>query len=61
MPTEKQVQSTPISVDGDDDVVIEQENTGADNMRGSGEWPSPETPPEPGAVGDSAVEELRDR
>jgi hypothetical protein len=31
----------------------QQMNVGVDNMEGGGEWPDPETPPSPGAVGDS--------
>jgi hypothetical protein len=33
------------------EVVIRQQNVGADNMEGGGEWPDPETPPRPPAPG----------
>jgi hypothetical protein len=37
--------SEPVETD-EGTVVIQQQNVGRDNMRGSGEWPDPETPPE---------------
>jgi hypothetical protein len=40
---DRDVQSTPI---GEDDAVISQENVGKDNMRGGGEFPDPDTPPD---------------
>ena len=56
---DRDVHSTPI---GDDDVVIAQENVGKDNMRGGGEFPDPDTPPDEslGAPGDD-LDEIRAR
>jgi len=42
---DRDVESTPI---GEDDTVIPQENVGKDNMRGGGEFPDPDTPPDEG-------------
>ena len=52
---DRDVHSTPI---GDDDEVVPQENVGRDNMRGSGEFPDPDTPPDEsmGAPGDDLGE-----
>jgi hypothetical protein len=54
------VTSTPL---GDDDVVVRQENVaGKDNIRGGGEFPDPDTPPDEslGAPGDD-LQEVRAR
>ena len=48
---DKAVESVPLDLDEGDDVVIEQENVGRDNMRGGGEWPDPDTPPSDAAPG----------
>jgi hypothetical protein len=45
------VESVPLDLDEGEDVVIEQENVGRDNMRGGGEWPDPDTPPSDAAPG----------
>jgi hypothetical protein len=37
--------SEPVETD-EGTVVVQQQNVGRDNMRGSGEWPDPETPPQ---------------
>lgn len=50
LPIEEEVVSEPVG-SGDDARVIAQENTGGRNMEGSGEWPSPDTPPAPEARG----------
>ncbi len=52
---DKAVETTPLDLDEGDDVVLQQENVGKDNMRGGGEWPDPDTPPSdaaPGSVAD---------
>ena len=56
---DRDVHSTPI---GEDDEVIAQENVGKDNMRGGGEFPDPDTPPDEssGAPGGD-LDELRAR
>ena len=45
------VESVPLDLDEGDDVVIEQENVGRENMQGGGEWPDPDTPPSDAAPG----------
>jgi hypothetical protein len=39
--------------DGDQVRRPQQMNVGVENMQGGGEWPDPETPPSPGAAGDT--------
>jgi hypothetical protein len=36
--------SEPVETD-EGEIVVQQQNVGRDNMRGSGEWPDPDTPP----------------
>lgn len=48
---DKSVETVPLDLDEGDDVVIQQENVGEDNMRGGGEWPDPDTPPSDAAPG----------
>jgi hypothetical protein len=48
---DKSVETVPLDLDEGEDVVIEQENVGEDNMRGGGEWPDPDTPPSDAAPG----------
>ncbi len=48
---DKSVETVPLDLDEGDDVVIEQENVGEDNMLGGGEWPDPDTPPSDAAPG----------
>jgi hypothetical protein len=45
--------SEPLDTDGDgeDDTVIAQEPVGAENVAGGGEFPDPDTPPQPPAPG----------
>jgi hypothetical protein len=50
-PIDEEVHSTPI---GEHDRVVPQENVGRTNMEGSGEWPSPQTPPTGSAPGEAA-------
>ena len=45
------VTSVPLDLDEGEDVVIQQENVGEDNMRGGGEWPDPDAPPSDAAPG----------
>ena len=45
------VESVPLDLDEGDDVVIEQEPVGRENVRGGGEWPDPDTPPSDAAPG----------
>lgn len=56
---DRDVRSTPI---GEDDEVVAQENVGEPNMRGGGEFPDPDTPPDEslGAPG-ADLDELRAR
>lgn len=42
VPSESSTRSVPL---GDDDVVLEGQNVGADETRGGGEYPDPDTPP----------------
>lgn len=52
--TDKRVETVPLPEDGD---KIAQEVTGAETVVGSGEWPSPSTPPtgpSPGTGDDAA-------
>jgi hypothetical protein len=37
--------SEPVETE-DGTVVVQQQNVGKDNMKGGGEWPDPDTPPE---------------
>jgi hypothetical protein len=37
--------SEPVDTD-EGEIVVQQQNVGRDNMRGSGEWPDPDTPPQ---------------
>jgi hypothetical protein len=57
---DRDVTSTPI---GEDDVVIAQENlAGKDNIRGGGEFPDPDTPPDEGLGAPGAdLDEVRSR
>jgi hypothetical protein len=52
---DKSTETTPLDLDegleGDEGVVIQQQNVGKDNMRGGGEWPDPDTPPSDAAPG----------
>ena len=52
---DKSTETTPLDLDedleGDEGVVIQQQNVGKDNMRGGGEWPDPDTPPSNAAPG----------
>ena len=43
----------PLDTDGDgeDDTIIAQDAVGADNVVGGGEYPDPDTPPQPPAPG----------
>lgn len=45
---EPDVETVPL---GDDDETIAQQNVGRTNMEGGGEWPDPDTPPQPPAPG----------
>jgi hypothetical protein len=47
---EKMYTSEPLDTD-EGTVVIQQQNVGRENMRGQGEWPDPETPPQRPAPG----------
>jgi hypothetical protein len=49
---EKMYTTEPVETD-EGTVVIQQQNVGRENMRGDGEWPDPETPPERPAAGAS--------
>ena len=43
---DKHTKSEPLDLDeGEDDVVIEQQNVGQPNVAGGGEWPDPDAPP----------------
>jgi hypothetical protein len=42
VPSESSTRSEPL---GDEDVVLEGQNVGADQTRGGGEYPDPDTPP----------------
>jgi hypothetical protein len=42
VPSESSTRSEPL---GDEDVVLEGQNVGADQNRGGGEYPDPDTPP----------------
>ncbi len=43
---DKHTRSEPLDLDeGEDDVVIEQQNVGRAVAEGGGEWPDPHTPP----------------
>lgn len=47
--------SVPLDLsDEDGDVVIEQQNVGAEEVEGGGEWPDPATPPSDAAPGSLA-------
>lgn len=52
---DKDTETVPLDLDedleGDEGVVIQQQNVGKDNMRGGGEWPDPDTPPSDAAPG----------
>ena len=48
------VETVPLDLDEGEDVVIQQENVGEDNMRGGGEWPDPDAPPSDAAPGSLA-------
>ena len=48
---DKSVETVPLDLDEGEDVVIEQENVGEDNMRGGGDWPAPEPPTSDAAPG----------
>lgn len=45
---QQDVETVPL---GDDDEIIAQQNVGHTNMEGGGEWPDPDTPPQPPAPG----------
>ncbi len=47
---EKLYTSEPLDTD-EGTVVIQQQNVGRDNMRGEGEWPDPDEPPQRPAPG----------
>jgi len=47
---EKMYTSEPVETE-DGTVVIQQQNVGRENMEGGGEWPDPDTPPQPPAPG----------
>jgi hypothetical protein len=49
-PDERLYSTVPLETEHGE-VVIRQQNVGADNMEGGGEWPDPETPPRPPAPG----------
>lgn len=54
-PNDDEVRTVPLDLDEGEDRPIEQSNVGRENMEGSGEWPSPSTPPRdpaPGAAAD---------
>jgi hypothetical protein len=51
---DKSVETVPLDLDEGEDVVIQQENVGEDNMRGGGEWPDPDAPPSDAAPGSLA-------
>jgi len=51
---DKSVETVPLDLDEGEDVVIQQENVGKDNMRGGGEWPDPDAPPSDAAPGSLA-------
>lgn len=47
--------SVPLDLgEEDDDVVIEQQSVGAEEVEGGGEWPDPATPPSDAAPGSLA-------
>jgi hypothetical protein len=59
-PIEEQVRSVPLDHDEGPDRVVPQENAGAGNVEGGGEWPDPDAPaqgPAPGTV-EGASDEL---
>lgn len=43
-PIEREVETVPLETDDDGEEVIRQQNVGRD-AEGSGEWPSPDSPP----------------
>ena len=47
---ERMYSTVPLETD-DGEVVIQQQNVGRENMKGGGEWPDPDTPPQPPAPG----------
>ena len=55
---DRDVHSTPI---GEDDEVIAQENVGKENMRGQGEYPDPDTPPQHESAPGDDLAEIRAR
>ena len=63
--TEEKAGRTDVLHDEDDAAyVIEQQNVGERNMKGSGEWPDPDTEPEapaPGSVPSEAAAIAADR
>jgi hypothetical protein len=57
MPDEDdEVRSEVLEDEAGDEYVVEQENTGPGNMKGGGEWPDPDTPPEAPAAGSDPAE-----
>jgi hypothetical protein len=43
--------SAPLEDENGETYVIQQQNVGPGNELGGGEWPEPDTPPQPEAVG----------
>lgn len=50
-PIDEEVRTEPLDLGEGDDVIIEQQNVGARNMRGGGEFPSRDAPPSDAAPG----------
>jgi hypothetical protein len=50
-PLADEVQSAVLADEEGESYVVDQQNQNEEVARGSGEWPSPEAPPEPPAPG----------
>lgn len=60
-PIDQSTRSEPLDLGEGDDVVIEQENVGRENVDGDGEWPHPDTFPSDAAPGSSGLSPPRRR
>lgn len=58
-PLDQSTQSEPLDLGEGDDVVVEQENVGRQNVEGGGEWPDPDALPSDAAPGSDLTPERR--
>lgn len=55
-PDDDTVRSDTVQDSDDESFTVEQQPTGAENVKGGGEWPDPDAPPEASAPGTEPAE-----